>query len=111
MSLTTYIVVTPAFVKRVTHYATACRVAASLERNARNRHGAQAGADCYLVADQGGNLKFRGLIMGRTTIGKNFGCGNSVVTEARDFAALGVERAYRSIERTADGYRRALVPA
>jgi hypothetical protein len=83
----TYIVVTPGYCRRVQHHATACQLADRLEKNAAASYGKGAGANCFLVADRDGVLEFRGLIIGRRTIGANFGCGDYVLERAAEFVS------------------------
>ena len=82
-----YIVGTPKRCEQAEHFATACKIAMDAERAAQSAHGPQAGADCYLVSVHGEELEFRGLIVGRTTIGQAFGCADSVLNRARQFLA------------------------
>lgn len=73
---------------RVTAYhsvASAMAAARRQERRAKSVHGQAAGADCHLVTRTGaGSLSYRGLVCGRTLIGRTWGCAEGIVRLVAD---------------------------
>lgn len=79
---TTYLVVTPRYVARVSSVQAALARAAMCERRAAATYGPGAGADCYVVRDRDGALDYRGHACGRELIGRTFGCADGIVARA-----------------------------
>lgn len=92
--------VTPHAIRECTSVQAAIGKALGAERAAQASHGAQAGADCYVVTG-GSDLSFRGLVVGRKLIGgrggmgrrlAQFGCADHVVARVREAIATGTVR-------------------
>lgn len=87
-----YYCVTPRYVRRCANVGAALKVARIAERVARIDHGPQAGADCYIVRETADGLEYRGLAADKRIIGRNFGCGPSVVAQVRRAIEAGTVR-------------------
>lgn len=83
-----YLIVTPTRVARRPTMQAALKLARDVDTAAAARHGAGAGADCYVVARlSDGTLSYRGMACGRRLIGRGLGCAGYVLRRATDAIA------------------------